>query len=101
MRNSTARAFVTVFALAGFLCALTLSASPQLHERLHPDANCGSHSCAVTLIASGNVDHSPTMSAIIAPAPIAEFIIPELNSQWVEPLFLLAAVFEHAPPANS
>jgi hypothetical protein len=101
MRNSTARAFVTVLALAGFLSALTLSASPQLHERLHPDANRAGHSCAVTLIASGNVDHSPTALSINEPPPIAEFKVPKLNSQWVQSLFLLGAVFEHAPPASA
>lgn len=101
MRNSTARAFVTALALAGFLSALALSASPQLHERLHPDANRASHSCAVTLIAAGNLKHSPTTFSTDAPAPIAEFKVPQLNSQWVEPLFLLAAVFEHAPPASA
>jgi hypothetical protein len=100
MRNSTARAFVTVLALAGFLSALTLSASPQLHERLHPDANRAGHSCAVTLIASGNVEHSPSTVLIGAPASIDEFKVRELNSQWVESLFLLAAVFEHAPPGS-
>jgi hypothetical protein len=99
MRNSTARAFVTVLALAGFLSALTLSVSPQLHERIHPDASRGGHSCAVTIIASGNVDHSPATALISAPAPIVDFQIPELSPQWVESLFLLAAVFEHAPPA--
>jgi hypothetical protein len=101
MRNSTARAFVTVLALAGFLSALTLSVSPQLHERIHPDANRGSHSCAVTLIASGSVDHSPTTVLISTPAPIGEFKVPELNSQWVESLFLLVTVFEHAPPLSA
>jgi hypothetical protein len=98
MRNSTARALVTAVALAGFLSALALSASPQLHERLHPDANRSGHSCAVTLIASGNVDHSPTTVLISAPASVGEFKVPKLNSQWVQSLFLLGAVFEHAPP---
>jgi hypothetical protein len=101
MRNSTARAFVTVLALASFLLALTLSVSPQLHERIHPDANRGSHSCAVTLIAAGNVDHSPTALSTNTPPPIAEFKVPKLNSQWVQSLFLLGAVFEHAPPASA
>ncbi len=100
MRNSTARAFVTVLALTGFLSALTLSVSPQLHERVHPDANRSGHACAVTLVASGNVDHSPATVLVSSPAPIAELTGSELNSQWVEPLFLLAAVLEHAPPVS-
>ena len=100
MRNSTTtRAFVTVLASAAFLWALTLSASPQLHERVHKDANRVEHTCAVTFIASGNVDHSPAALIISRPAPIDEFTIPDLKPRWIESLFLLAAVFEHAPPA--
>ncbi|MBV9617855.1 MAG: hypothetical protein JO201_01465 [Verrucomicrobia bacterium] len=98
MRNSTARAFVTALALAGFLSALTLSVSPQLHERIHPDANRGSHSCAVTLIASGSLKHSPPAVLINAAASVGEVKLPELNSRWIESLFQLATVFEHAPP---
>src|SRR4029077_15855453 len=101
MRNSTARAFVTVLALASFLLALTLSASPQLHERIHPDANRGSHPCAVTLIASGNVDHSPTALSTNTPPPIEEFKVPKLNEMRIRALFLHGAVFEHAPPASA
>jgi hypothetical protein len=100
MRNSTTtRASVAVLASAAFLWALTLSASPQLHERVHKDANRVEHTCAVTFIASGNFDHSPAALIISRPAPVDEFKIPELKRRWIEPLFLLAAVFEHAPPA--
>jgi hypothetical protein len=102
MRNSTTtRAFVTVLASTAFFWTLTLSASPQLHERVHPDAGRVEHSCAVTFIASGNFDHSPVALIISRPAPIDEFKLPALKPRWVESLFLIAAVFEHAPPANS
>jgi hypothetical protein len=100
MRTSTTmRAFVTVVTFAAFLWTLTLSVSPQLHQRVHPDANRVEHTCAVTFIAHGNVDHSPAAFLISAPAPIDEFKIPEVSPRWVASLFLLAAVFEHAPPA--
>jgi hypothetical protein len=100
MRNSTSlRASVAILASAAFLWALTLSASPQLHERVHPDANRAEHACAVTFISSGNYNHAPTTLLISAPALINEFNIPELTPRWVGPLFLLASVFEHAPPA--
>ena len=101
MKSSTAtRAFVGALAAAAFLWTLALSASPQLHERIHSDANRADHSCAVTFVASGNVDHSPVTLLISSPVPLDERI-PELTPIWARPLFLLASVFEHAPPANS
>jgi hypothetical protein len=100
MRNSTSlRACVAVVASAAFLWALTLSVSPQLHERVHKDANRVEHTCAVTFIASGNYNYTPAALLIIAPVLINEFNIPELTPRWVGPLFLIASVFEHAPPA--
>jgi hypothetical protein len=100
MRNSTmTRASVAVATIAAFLWTLALSASPQLHERVHKDANRVEHSCAVTFIASGNVEHSPAALIISRPGPIDEFKIPELKPRWIESIFLIAAVFEHAPPA--
>lgn len=102
MKSSTNwRAFVAGLASAAFLWTLILSTSPQLHERLHPDANRVDHSCAVTFVASGNFNHSPVTLLIKTPVPTSEFIIPELTPLWIEPFFLLASVFEHAPPANS
>ena len=37
------RAFVTAFVSVAFLWALALSASPQLHQRVHPDAGRVEH----------------------------------------------------------
>ena len=101
MRSSTTtRAFVAILASAGFLWALTLSVSPELHERVHRDANRVDHSCAVTCIASGNVDHSASPQLVSAPVVADQFCsIPALTPQWVESAFLQAHVFEHAPPA--
>jgi len=102
MKSSASwRASAAVLTFAAFLWTLTLSASPQLHERFHSDANRVDHSCAVTFVASGSCDHSPVALLIKAPVPTDEFIIPELTPLWIQPLFLLASVFEHAPPANS
>ncbi|SRR6266404_1101066 len=94
------RAFVAVFVAVGFLWTLVLSVSPQIHARVHPDANRVDHSCAVTLIASGNYDHSAQAPLISAPIPVLQFSkIPALTPQWVESPFLRARIFEHAPPA--
>src|SRR5207253_2821539 len=101
MRSSTARAWVGLLASAAFLWALTLSVSPELHQRLHSDANRVDHSCAVTFVSSGSVDHAPIALLISAPVSTDGFQLPELTLLWVTPLFLLASVFEHAPPANS
>jgi hypothetical protein len=100
MRNSaSARALVAVFASAAFLWTLVLSVSPELHERVHPDANKINHSCAVTLIASGNCNHPPAGPLVKAPAPTVElFQSLELNSVWVQSVFLSAHLFAHAPP---
>jgi hypothetical protein len=98
-RSTSTRAFVGLLATAAFLWALALSASPELHQRAHPDANQANHVCAVTFISSGNFNHTPVVLLIKAPVPTDEFTIPELTPLWVGPLFLLTSVFEHAPPA--
>ena len=92
--------FIAAFVCAAFLWALALSASPQLHERVHPDANSPEHTCAVTFITSGSYDHSAYTPLIIAPVPTVQFSkIPALSPHWVQSPFLGASIFEHAPPA--
>jgi hypothetical protein len=94
--------FVAVFVSAAFLWALTLSVSPQLHMRVHPDANRVEHTCAVTFITSGNYNHSVHVPLVSAPAPVIQFSkIPALTPQWVESPFLGASIFEHAPPGRA
>jgi hypothetical protein len=93
------RAFVAVCVSAAFLCALALSASPQLHHCVHKDANGVEHNCAATMIASGNYDHAAHPPLVSAPLPSTHFSkIPALTPQWVESPFLGASIFEHAPP---
>jgi hypothetical protein len=95
------RAFVATFVSAAFLWALTLSASPQLHQLVHQDANRVEHSCAVTMIASGSYNHTSHPPLVSAPVPVIQFSkIPALTPQWVESPFLGACIFEHAPPAR-
>jgi len=103
MKSSTIfRASVAILASAAFLWTLALGASSQLHERIHPDAHQVEHTCAATFVASGNYHHSPANALLIrAPVPLGEFDIPALSPRWIQPVFLVASVFEHAPPANS
>jgi len=96
------RAFITTFISAAFFWTLLLSVSPQLHARIHADANGGNHTCAVTLIATGSCDHAANPPLITAPQPSVQFSsIAALSSTWVQPLFLCAHIFAHAPPAHS
>src|SRR5437899_5432549 len=93
------RACIAVCISAAFLCALALSASPQLHQRMHPDANRVEHNCAVTMIASGSYDHAAHAPLVTGPVPAIQFSkIPALTPCWVQPPFLGACIFEHAPP---
>src|SRR5437763_16028364 len=96
------RAVVAALLSAGFLCALALSASPQLHQRVHSDANRVEHTCAVTMIASGSYDHAAHAPPVSAPVEAVQFSkIPALSPCWVQSPFLGARIFEHAPPAHS
>jgi hypothetical protein len=95
------RAFTASCVSAAFVWALALSASSQLHQRVHTDADRAEHNCAVTMIASGNYDHAAHPPLVSVPVPIIQFSkIPALTPQWVESPFLGASIFEHAPPAR-
>jgi hypothetical protein len=98
--NNCVRALVAALVSVGFLWTLVLSASPQLHQRVHKDANRAEHNCAVTMIASGSYDHAAPPPLISVPFPAIQFSkIPALIPCWVQSPFLGASIFEHAPPA--
>jgi len=100
--NECGRAFIATFVSAAFLWTLILSVSPQLHARVHSDASRTEHTCAITLIATGNYDHAAHPPLIRAPQPSVQFSkMAALSSTWVRPLFLSAHIFAHAPPAHS
>src|SRR5438874_10359421 len=99
--TNQARAFIAICVSAAFLWALALSASPQLHQRVHKDANRVEHNCAVTMITSGSYDHAAQVPLVSAPVPALQFSkIPALSPCWVQSPFLGACILEHAPPAR-
>ena len=99
--KQNSRALVATLLSLWFLWTLALGVSPQLHHRVHPDANHADHSCAVTFVASGSYEHSAQPSLVSAPGLAPQFSeIPALRSVWVPPLFLVAHIFAHAPPAR-
>jgi hypothetical protein len=98
--NSIAlRAIVAAGFIGAFLFTLVLSAAPQLHERIH-QATDATHECAVTLLTTGNCDH--TSDAITVALPL-----PRPASRFSQPGLQLAStrlefsLLEHAPPAIS
>ena len=94
------RAFIAICISGAFLWALALSVSPQLHQRLHTDANRVEHNCVATMIASGSYDHVAQAPLVSAPVPVIHFSkIPALTPCWVQSSCLGARIFEHAPPA--
>jgi hypothetical protein len=99
--NDYGRAFVAALVSLGFFWALALSASPQLHQRVHPDANRAEHNCVATMIAAGSYDHPAHPPLVSAPVPAIQFSkIPALIPCWVQSPFLGACIFEHAPPVR-
>ncbi|HXM32382.1 MAG TPA: hypothetical protein VN921_01925 [Chthoniobacterales bacterium] len=84
-----------------FLFALVLSATPQLHERIHKASADASHQCAVTLLASGHCQHIPSDAVSIAPpAPRPGDAFSHRNFEIVPPC-LDFSLLEHAPPVLS
>ncbi|MDQ2868742.1 MAG: hypothetical protein M3R59_10090 [Verrucomicrobiota bacterium] len=93
---------ISLASIVAFAFAIALSVSPQLHERLHHDAQNSNHECAVTLIAAGNFHHVAAAPFIADPAPFAHFeSLPNLTPLWVASPFAHARVFEHAPPLSA
>ena len=100
--TNRARAFIAICVSTGFLWALALSASPQLHQRIHKDANRAEHNCVVTMIASGSYDHPAPPPLVSGPVlAIQSSKIPASTACWVQSLFLRACSFEHAPPTRA
>jgi hypothetical protein len=100
--HSCAYALVSAIVFAAFSWTLLVGVSPQLHARIHPDANGANHTCAITLIVSGSYEHAAQPPLVSAPQSRVYFPLrAALTSNWVKPLFLSAHIFAHAPPAHS
>jgi hypothetical protein len=96
------RVFIAAVLFAAFSWTLLVSSSPQLHGSIHNDANRSDHVCAITLIASGSYEHAGQPPVISAPqVDVCFSAITSLTPVWVEPVFLNAHIFAHAPPALS
>jgi hypothetical protein len=93
------RVVVAALLFAAFSWTLLVGVSPRLHGCIHADANRSDHICAITLITSGSYEHAGQPPIISAPQFDVYFpAIASLTPTWVQPLFLNAHIFAHAPP---
>jgi hypothetical protein len=98
--SSLVRGAFLGWTFAAFLAALALTAVPQWHEWIHPDANSARHECAVTLINSSGCEKIAAGPLVTVPVPVFHFcFVPALHPVWVASPFVCARILEHAPPA--
>ena len=71
-KGAAGRGWISLLLLGLFLAVLVLGSSFTLHKALHPNAGKADHHCAVTLLASGQVEASG-VAAMAAPAPAISF----------------------------
>jgi hypothetical protein len=84
-----------------FLFTLVLCAIPQLHERIHQTSSSANHECAVTLLTSGNCQHTPQATICLAPPAPPKVFVPVQASFSLVSAHLEFSLLEHAPPTNS
>jgi hypothetical protein len=95
------RAIVAAGCIGALLIAVVLSAFPQLHEQIHDGTGAPNHECVVTLLTSGNCQHTPIAPISLAPpTPPAAFSHVLVTFQLVS-AHLDFSLLEHAPPAIS
>jgi len=87
--------------IVAVLFALVLSAVPQWHERVHDATTTANHECAVTLLTSGNYQHTVTVAISIAPPAPPALFVHASHSLFLAGAHLEFSLLEHAPPALS
>jgi hypothetical protein len=66
IRRRKGRQLRSVLLLGLFLSVLAMVSSATLHKEIHPQAGRGDHSCAATMLASGQVEAAPSVAAVLA-----------------------------------
>ena len=57
-----------------FLSIVAIASSATLHKVVHPNAGKTDHSCAATMLASGQVDSAPSVAAL-ATIPLVPIVV--------------------------
>jgi hypothetical protein len=100
-KSTAFRAAVAASCIGAFLFAFVLSAIPQLHEEIHSASSAPNHECAVTLLASGNYQHTTAAAiSVVPPVPPTAFAHALARFHFVT-AHLEFSLLEHAPPAVS
>ena len=100
-KRTAFRALVAMGCIAAVLFALILSAIPRLHEEIHAASSAANHECAVTLLASGNYQHTPNAAISVAPPASPSSFAHALPGFVFVSAHLEFSLLEHAPPAVS
>src|SRR2546421_12424388 len=95
------RAIVAARCIGAVLFAVILSAIPRLHEQIHNATGAPNHECAVTLLTSGNYQHTPTATIALAPPAHPTSFVHASASFPLVSAHLEFSLLEHAPPAVS
>jgi hypothetical protein len=95
------RAAIAAGSIGAILFAVVLSAIPQLHEQIHDGFGAPNHECAVTLLASGNCQHTPQATISLPPPGPPKLFVAAVASFSFVSAHLQFSLLEHAPPANS
>ena len=88
-------------ALAGFILAFALAASPGLHEWAHQDSGGEQHQCLATALHAGACSDVAPEPVAIAFASDSNEAAPEDGLRAAPSLFLSCRILEHAPPSVS
>ena len=93
----TARVLLVGAVTAGFLLALALATSPQLHQFVHPDSDQPAHSCLATTLQAGAYE---AVIVVVVAIQLAGSVtrVPLRNLGPVESFFLSCRLLEHGPP---
>ena len=85
---------------AGLLLALSLAASPQLHELVHHDGAAEQHACLAYTLQTGGSEAVPLVVITMQPLGEPSVAPPARHAEHCESFFLTCARLEHAPPRS-
>ena len=69
-----ARTLICVLAAGHLLFASALAASPELHKRVHQDADSAGHDCFVTLLSHGQIISGDAVVALVTATVLLLFL---------------------------
>jgi len=87
-------------ALAGYVLAVGLASSPQLHDLFHHDAEQRQHVCLATTLHTGQAAPTAVVVLAVEPAAAPATKVAPTDVESAESFFLRCRLLEHGPPAS-